>query len=170
MLTAQELFKFLDSLKIKYRTHSHKPVFTVDEAVDVFQEFPPFGQCKNLFLKDSKKNFWLVVALFDTQIKLKDLSKIIHAPELRFADENLLQSYLGVTPGAVTPFGLINDQNHVVNVVLDKNLFEYQILGFHPLTNDATTFITPDDLQKFISAIGNKVQVLNFTNPNCSLI
>ena len=129
MLTAQELFKFLDNLNIKYQTHYHKPVFTVDQAVEVFKEFPPFGQCKNLFLKDSKKNFWLVVALFDTQIRLKDLSKIIHAPELRFADENLLQSYLGVTPGSATPFGLINDKNHVVNVVLDQNLFEHKTLG-----------------------------------------
>lgn len=162
MLNAQQLFKFLDDLNIKYQTHSHKPVFTVDEAVDVFKEFPPFGQCKNLFLKDSKKNFWLVVALFDTQIKLKNLSKIIHAPELRFADENLLQSYLGVTAGSVTPFGLINDQNHVVNVVLDQNLFDHKTLGFHPLTNDATTFIAPDDLRKFISALGNKIQILKF--------
>ncbi len=162
MVVAQPLFKFLDDLKIKYQTHSHKPVFTVDEAVAVFKEFPPFGQCKNLFLKDSKKNFWLVVALFDTQIKLKDLSKIIHAPELRFANENLLQSYLGVTAGSVTLFGLINDKNHVVNVVLDKGLFDHQTLGFHPLTNDATTFISPDDLRKFISALGNKIQILNF--------
>lgn len=164
MVTVQQLFKLLDNLEIKHQTHYHKPVFTVQEALSVFKEFSPFGQCKNLFLKDSKKNFWLVVALFDTQIKLKELAKSIHAPELRFADAMLLKEYLGVTPGSVTPFGLINDKNHVVRVILDQGLFDYETLGFHPLANDATTFITPHDLQKFINALGNSVQILNFKN------
>jgi len=73
-----------------------------------------------------------------------------------------LKEHLGVTAGSVSLFGLINDKGHVVNVILDQNLFNHKTLGFHPLTNDATTFITPDDLQKFIKALGNKTQILDF--------
>ncbi|MFH1643784.1 MAG: prolyl-tRNA synthetase associated domain-containing protein [bacterium] len=162
MFTSQQLFNFLDELKIKYQNYIHKPVFTVEQAMHLYEELPQFGQCKNLFLKDSKKNLWLVVALFDTQIRLKELSKKINAPELRFADEKLLLEFLGVTPGSVTPLGLVNDKNHVVKVILDQRLFDQEILGFHPLSNDATILITPQDLQKLINVFKNQFQILNF--------
>src|SRR5947207_11315996 len=99
MMSKQTLFDRLQELGIKTTTYEHEPVFTVQEAAVVFAQYPSFGQCKNLFLKDSKKRFWLVVALFDTQVQLKVLSKHLQAPELRFADADLLMNYLGVTPG-----------------------------------------------------------------------
>ncbi len=156
------LFDKFEQLKITTTTVKHKPVFNVVDAHRVFERYPAFGQCKNLFLKDDKKQLWLLVAIFDTQIQLKKLAKKIAAPELRFAKEQQLLKYLGVTPGSVTPFGLINDTDHEIKVILDARLFEHNTLGFHPLTNDATTMITPVDLQTFISSCGNSTQIIDF--------
>ncbi len=157
--TKAELFKLLSSLSIDNKTYTHERVYTVDEARAVNLPSLP---CKNLFLKDSNKRFWLVVALPDTKIVLKELAKMICAPELRFADEATLMHYLGVEPGSVTPFGLINDKNHEVTVILDSDLFTAETLGFHPLSNDETTFIKPNDLKKFIQKMGNKLLEVNF--------
>lgn len=154
------LFDRLEKLQIKHTLYTHKPLFTSDEANAEYDRLAipnEFGRCKNLFLKDSKKRFWLIVALYDTQIKLKELSKTLQAPELRFADETFLMHYLGVKPGSVTPFGLINDAEHAITVVIDDALLKKARVGFHPLSNDATLFITPADLFKFIADCGNRM-------------
>src|SRR3989304_8690569 len=105
MKTKQDLFTYFDSLGISHSTITHEPLFTVQDrsaAVDAL----PVAHCKNLFLKDDNQCFWLLVALQHTQIKLKPFGKSVGAPNLRFAKEDMLMKYIGVTPGAVTPFGL----------------------------------------------------------------
>ena len=162
MKTQQDLFSYLDSLGISHSTVTHEPLFTVQDrsaAVDAL----PGAHCKNLFLKDDNKQFWLLVALQHTQIKLKPFGKSVGAPNLRFAKEDMLKKYLGVTPGAVTPFGLINDQEHAVRVVVDQEIFKHAVVNFHPLVNTATTTISADDFKKFLASIGNNVQIVDLS-------
>lgn len=159
MFTQQQLFTILDSLNIKHTNYIHEPLYTCEQAASVKL---PGAQCKNLFLKDSKKRLYLVVACAATAINLKQLSKKLAAPELRFANADLLMQHLGLLPGSVTPFGLINDKDHAIAVILDKNLFDHDLCGFHPLSNDAMTVIDPKDLIPFIKHCGNSYQIINF--------
>ena len=161
MKTKEDLFKFLQSLNIEVKTFEHKAVFTAEEAEKECGHLPG-GHVKNLFLKDNKKQLWLIVAISSTVIQLKALSKKLNTSGLRFASEDTLTSVLGVTRGSVTPFALINDEQHQVKVVLDKKLFVYDVLNFHPLTNEATTTISADDFKKFLDACGNAVMIVDF--------
>ena len=159
----KELYKRFAQLEIKTQLYSHEPLYTVEQAKKVALEIGlPGAGCKNLFLKDSKNRLWLLVAMADTKIELKKLSKALHAPELRFANAELLKNYLGVEPGAVTPFGLISDKDHFVRVILDAALFNQELISFHPLTNDATLTITPEDLKRFIESCGNEIIIHSF--------
>ncbi len=157
------LFKKLEALNIASQTISHMPVFTCEEALKTLELLPVHGSVKNLFLKDKKKRFWLIVAVHTTQIQLKGLAKFLPAPELRFAGSDDLFNYLGVLPGSVTPLSLINDKDHVVNIILDEQLFDHQIIGVHPLSNDATTLLTPQDLKNFIESCGNPMRIIDFS-------
>jgi Ala-tRNA(Pro) deacylase len=150
----EKLFALLKELNIETQTIHHEPMFTCEQSQSIAHLIPA-AQCKNLFLKDSKKRLWLISALQSTAINLKKIAKQIQAPELRFADAELLKAHLCVLPGSVTPFGIINDNAHNVTLVLDANLMNEKIVSFHPLENNATTCITPSDLQKFIAACGN---------------
>lgn len=163
MNTKELLFKTLEKLSIKSETFTHQPVFTCDEAMTIKHQLPPHAPIKNLFLKDKKKQFWLICALHSTQIQLKALAKFLPAQDLRFASAEDLLRHLDVTPGSVTPLALINDAGHVVNVILDQQIFEHPIIGIHPLSNDATTLLTPQDLQTFIKSCDNKVRIVDFS-------
>ena len=143
-------------------TYHHEPLFTSEQALKVSSTIPG-AKCKNLFLKDSKSKLYLLVAIHDTAIHLKKLSKFIKAPELRFASPELLKEYLGVEPGSVTPFGLINDAQRAVTIILDAKLLEYEYAGFHPLVNTATTVILVDDFKKLIEFWNNNSLVINFS-------
>ena len=155
------VFEKLTELNIAFKTYYHDALFTCQQAMTVADTVPA-AQCKNLFLKDDKKRLYLVVALAQTVINLKRLSQFLQAPGLRFADSALLQKHLGVEPGSVTPFGLIFDTERKVNVILDASLFDFSQIGFHPLTNTATTVIMPQDLAIFLDACGYKYQIVNF--------
>ncbi len=151
----KQLFDHLNTLNIAYETFEHEAFFTIEQARPVCATLPG-GHVKNLFLKDSKKQFWLLLAHADTKVPLRLLAKKLKAPELRFAQPELLQQYLGVTPGSVSPFGLIYDTQRVVTVVIDKKLYDFDHVGFHPLRNTATTMISPKALDIFIDGLGNK--------------
>lgn len=161
MESEKKLFELFHRLGITTKTFEHEPLFTVEQAQAVAHNLPG-AQCKNLFLKDSKQQLWLIVAHADSRIDLKTVARLFNAPELRFANADLLHTHLGVVPGAVTPFGLINDQEHRIIVLLDLILFDYDLVGFHPLRNSATTVLSPHALKKFIDACGNKVHVVDF--------
>lgn len=149
-------------LGITFQELTHPPVFTVDEARRAAENFPPFGHCKNLFLKDNKNRLWLVTALALTQIPLKKLAQKLRAPGLRFAGPEALFKHLHVAPGSVTPLGLLFDTNHVVRVVFDQALFKQETIGFHPLHNAATWLISPNDLNKFVASCGNPDVTIDF--------
>jgi len=154
-VTDRDLFDFLDSLGIAYRTFEHAPVFTVEESRASCAHIPG-GHTKNLFLKDRKGALWLVVAREDLRVDLNALAKQFEAARFSFGSGELLVEALGVPPGSVTPFALINDRANVVRVVLDEGMFALDPLNFHPLRNDRTTAISSGDLVKFIRATGRE--------------
>ena len=125
----------------------------------------PGAHCKTLFLKDKKGGLWLVAALEERPIDLKRLAVALAAPRFSFGSPALLYEVLGVRPGSVTPFALVNDTARRVTVVLDKGLLERDPLNCHPLENDRTTAIAPGDLLRFIAACGHRPRIVDFDDP-----
>lgn len=158
--TPEELFVRLDALGIQCVTHHHPPVHTVEEA-KALRGTLEGGHTKNLFLKDKKGALFLVVALEYRQIDLKALSKILGAGRFSFGNADLLYERLGVQPGSVTPFSVINDQEAIVQVVLDKGMMAVSPLNFHPLENDKTTAIAPEGLLSFLADCGHSPQLVD---------
>jgi Ala-tRNA(Pro) deacylase len=157
--TMDDLLHRLDDLGIKATTQRHAAVFTVEEAKAERGDLAG-GHCKCLFLKDKKGALWLVVALEDRKMDLKALRHQIGAAALSFGRPERLLEVLGVTPGSVTPFALINDGARLVNVVLDREMMELDLVNYHPLTNQATTTLSPGDLLAFIEACGHQPQMV----------
>jgi Ala-tRNA(Pro) deacylase len=157
--TPEALLARLHALGITVATHWHPPLFTVEESKRLRGALPG-GHCKSLFLKDKRGQLWLVVALEDARIDLKRLDRRIGSARLSFASAELLWQVLGVRPGAVTPFGLINDAERRVAVVFDSAMMAMDPLNYHPLVNDQTTAIRPADLLKFIAACGHEPRIV----------
>jgi Ala-tRNA(Pro) deacylase len=156
----QKLYDILNRLEIKYIRHKHKPVYTVEEADNLDIDIP--GQhCKNLFLRNKKGNIhYLVIAGSKKQIDLKALSKQIGSSGLSFASEERLNKHLGIKSGAVSPFGLINDIEKKVIVLIDNALIDKSLVNFHPNVNTATIGVSYADLEKFIRWHENKFQYI----------
>jgi Ala-tRNA(Pro) deacylase len=159
--TPADLFARLDALGIPHKTYEHPPVHTVADAVRLRGQLPG-GHCKSLFLKDKKGGLWLVVALEDHRVDLKALAEQLGAPRFSFGSPALLEATLGVTPGSVTPFGLINESAREVRVVLEEEMLAEDPLNYHPLVNRATTAIASADLLRFIAASGHAPRRLSF--------
>jgi Ala-tRNA(Pro) deacylase len=157
--TPDRLFARLDALGIAHRTYTHPPVFTVAEAVALRGQLPG-GHCKSLFLRDKKGGLWLLVALEERRIDLKRLADALGAPRFSFGGAELLFEVLGVRPGSVTPFALVNDPAQRVAVVLDRGMLEHDPLNYHPLENHRTTAIAPGDLLRFIAACGHRPRIV----------
>ena len=157
--TPENLFARFAELGVETTTQHHPPVFTVAESQALRGDIPG-AHGKSLFLKDKKGVLWLVVALEDRAIDMKELRRQIGAATLSFGKADLLGEVLGVTPGAVTPFGLINDQEGRVTVVLDADMMDQERLNYHPLTNEATTTITPEGLLAFIASTGREARIV----------
>jgi Ala-tRNA(Pro) deacylase len=157
--TRQDLLDRFERLGIRTETHEHPPVFTVEEAKKVHDGIAG-GHCKNLFCKDEKGALWLIVALEDATINLKAAPAKIGSKRLTFGKPELLMEILGVEPGSVTPFGLINDTEARVNVILDEAMMACAQLNFHPLQNSATTTIAAADLVTFIRSCGHDPQIV----------
>ena len=160
--TEKELFARFGELGIAVETFRHAPVFTVAQAKALRGELPG-AHTKNLFLKDKKGVVWLVVAMEDRRIDLKELRHRIGSAPLSFAGADVLREVLGVDPGSVTPFALINDAARRTRAVLDAEMMAgHTLLNFHPLANTATTAIRPDDLLAFIRSCGHDPQIVRF--------
>lgn len=155
-----DLLAYLESLGIAHSTVNHAPVFTVAEA-QALRGSLPGGHTKNLFLKDKRDALWLVVAREDLAIDLKALSTELGSPRFSFGSAALLEEVLGVPPGSVTPFAVLNDSGGRVRVVLDKAMMALSPLNFHPLRNDRTTAIAPDDLLTFLRATGHEPMIVD---------
>jgi Ala-tRNA(Pro) deacylase len=159
----EQLFQFLDSLGITHSTKYHPPVFTVAESQDLRDSIPG-GHTKNLFLKDKKDQFFLLTVEEHATVDLKTVHQIVGgASKFSFGKPEKLMEYLGVIPGAVTAFGVINDLAKNVTIVLDADLMKNEIINCHPLSNDATTSIGSSDLIRFIEATGHTAHVLKVT-------
>jgi Ala-tRNA(Pro) deacylase len=163
--TPDELLARLRELGISTTTHDHPPLFTVEESKRLRGQLPG-GHCKSLFLKDKGGQLWLVVTLEDRAVDLKELRRRLGARKtLSFGAPELLMEVLGVAPGAVTPFGVINDRAGRVQVVLDQRMLGHDPLNYHPLTNARTTAIAPKDLLAFLEACGHEPRLLDFDQP-----
>ena len=164
-LESDDLIRRLQELGIAHETHEHMAVFTVGEAQTHCGHLPG-AHCKNLFFKDKKGQLWLVVTFDDRAVNIKALQKAMGAARLSFGKPELLMEVLGVIPGAVTPFALINDSDQRVQVILDAEMMAADLLNYHPLRNNATTAITPADLRRFISACGHAARDLEIPLPD----
>ena len=158
-----QLFAHLEGLGLRTRTVQHPPVFTVEEARALRGDLPG-AHIKNLFLRNKKGEMWLVVAEESRPIDLKALGERLGAGRLSFGSPERLMSYLGVVPGAVTPFALINDREGQVKVAIDKAVLEQDPVNCHPLANDMTTAIAPQDLLAFIESSGHQPMILDLGN------
>jgi len=161
MKTRADLFAFLDAHGVAHATLEHPPVFRVEEGLEIKAALPG-GHTKNLFLKDARGQLWLISALGETAIDLKRLHTVIGSGRLSFGSPALMAQALGVTPGSVTAFGLINDLEHRVRFVLDAALAEADPVNFHPLGNDATTAVSQDGFRRFLAALGVTPMIVDF--------
>jgi Ala-tRNA(Pro) deacylase len=157
-----DLFAFLDRHAIAHATLQHAPVFSVGEG-EAIKAALPGGHSKNLFLKDAKDQLWLISALGETRIDLKRLPAAIGAARLSFGSPALMAETLGVTPGSVTAFGLINDTGRRVRFVADAALMAADPVNFHPLTNTATTAVSQAGFRAFLAALGVEPLVVDFS-------
>lgn len=149
----------LAGLGVGFRTWHHRPVFTVEEARATWDMIPAL-HCKNLFLRDAKGQQWLVSLPAEASADIKTLPHVIGSKRLSFGSAERLWAALRVIPGAVTPFAVMNDPDRAVTVVLDQRLLEFDQVCFHPLTNAATTALTPEGLLTFLRAEHHEPQVV----------
>ena len=162
-VTPEKLFATLEELGIPYRTVTHPPLFTVEQSRALRGQIPG-GHTKNLFLRDKKNALYLVTAEEDAEIELKGLHRLLGANgRFSFGSSDLLREVLGVTPGAVTPFGVINDTEARVTVVLDSKLMEHDVINCHPLVNTMTTSLKREDLVKFLEATGHQPRIVRIS-------
>lgn len=156
----EEVLKILDSQNIAYQIVEHKAVYTVAEA-DAVAERVDGAQCKNLFLRNGKgKKYFLVIAEAHEKVDLAELGKQI-GERLSFASPERLKKYLALEPGAVSAFGIINDEHAVVEVYVSKTLLGYDKVSFHPNVNTATLVLNTKDMLRFFDNAKNKVEYVN---------
>ena len=157
------LLQFLDDCGFQTSTVDHEPLFTVEDSKGVHDQMQG-GHTKNLFLKDKKGQYFLLTAEQDTEINLKSLHKLIGgSSRFSFGKPEALLDLLGVIPGAVTAFGVINDRDNRVKFAIDARLMRHEVINCHPLANDATTSIKRDDLLEFARKTGHEAQVVDLS-------
>ena len=149
--TPDDLFRRLDELGIAFANYRHPPVFTVEEAHAARGDLPG-SHTKNLFVRDKKEHMWLLVCEQDTEVRLREVEGIIGSKRLSFGSPTRLMHYLGVIPGAVNPFAIMNDHQRAVQVVLHRAILEQEPLNFHPLDNAMTTAVSADGFLRFLEA------------------
>ncbi len=159
-----DIYSVLDQQNIKYEKYDHPAVFTVAESKNLHLEIPG-AHTKNLFLRNKKKiNYYLVTVLAEKQVDLKKLTKDLGEDRLSFGSPEDLKKYLGLTPGSVSVFGLINNKEKNIKVIIDNDFFNYEKIGFHPNANTATLVIDTEDLKKFLDFYSSQVSYINIPN------
>ena len=157
------LMKRLCEWGIAYELHSHKAVFTAEEAATLKGELPDCLHTRNLYLRNKKKQNFLVTLADETEVDLKKLADRLEAGRFSFGSSDRLMQFLGVTPGSVTPFALINDPDHQVQPVWDAAMFNHKLAGYHPLLNSMTLTVNPQILHDFTAQTGHQPIVMDFT-------
>ena len=155
-----ELYTLFEQLSIQFEYHEHPPVATIDDAKIHWENYDS-GRCKNIFLRNHKGDrHYLVILEYLRQLNMKDLEKRLKQGKLTFASDQRLKKYLGVEPGSVSPFGLINDTGKHVHLFIDQKLNDYERLTFHPNINTASLVITKTDFIKFLQYTGNTFEFI----------
>lgn len=159
----KDIYKILEKIGVSYKKYEHPPVFTCEEADNLRMKLKG-ASSKNLFLRNKKgSTHYLLIISSSKKSDLKKLANILNESKLGFASEERLKKHLGLTRGAVSPFGLINDENHEVVVVIDEEVWNHEILSFHPNVNTATLELTRDNFEKFLKWCGNEIRILKLT-------
>ena len=156
-----DFFEFLNTHDITYVKHDHPAVFTVEEAERLVPDLPGV-KTKNLFLRDDKgKRHFLVLVKSHKRINLKKLKDVLRVKRISFGSPRRLKKYLGVDPGAVSLLAVYNDQDHAVEVVMDRDLWGSETFLFHPLVNTSTLVISRTDIKRFVKATGHELTILD---------
>ena len=154
----EAVYTVLGQIGLSYERHEHPAVFTVEQALEHWSGIDA-THCKNLFLRNKKGDrHYLVVAEHSTPIDIGALAARVGDNRLSFASAERLATHLGLTPGAVSPFGLINDRAKTVRVVVDERLRSATRVGFHPNVNTATVVLAFTDFERFLAWCGNPIQ------------
>jgi len=159
--TPEDLFAYLDALGISHETHQHEAAFTVAESAELKSTMPG-GHSKNLFMKDKDDNILLISAEAHEPLKLNQLHKVIGTRRLSFASAELMEERLGVVPGSVTAFSLMNDSAAGIRFIISAKLYAHDPVNFHPLVNTATTAISRAGFETFIRSTGRELEVFDF--------
>ena len=160
MLNSDNIITALNKKKYEYYLHKHKPLFTVEESRKLRGEIEG-GHSKNLFLKNKKNNFYLISCEERDELDLKKISKSLNLGNTSFAKEEYLLKYLGVKPGSVSPFALLNDINNEVIFFLEKKLYDREFINFHPLINNATINMKTFDFINFMIENNRKIHIFS---------
>ena len=156
----ETLFSILDDLHIEYQTIEHPPIHSEEDSA-LWESKTPGLMCKSLFLKDKKSGYWLIVMPAHKRANLRGIEALLGASRISFVQQDLVQQILGVSPGAVTPFAVMNDTEHCVQVVLDDEVLKKDMMNCHPLRNTASTSLSPADLVKFLTHFGYAPAIIN---------
>lgn len=159
----EDVFQVLDSMGISYDLYHHRPVFTVAEGEDLHASMPGL-HCRNLFLKDKRGAMILLSAANATRIDLKKLPAVIGCERLSFGSEDRLWRHLGVRPGSVCPFAVMNDRDGAVRLVLDASIMAADKVVFHPLVNHMSVALAPADLVRFAGSVGHAPDIVDLAS------
>ena len=160
MLTKTDLFELLRIKNMDFQIHDHEPLFTVEDSESLRGEIEG-AHTKNLFLKNKRNNFFLFSCDENVKVDLKLLSKSIDAKNLSFANAKYLEEFLGIKPGSVSPFALLNDKNNIVEFYLDEKIYKSEIINFHPLINTTTITIKTSDFINFLLENNKKINIFS---------
>jgi Ala-tRNA(Pro) deacylase len=154
------LYALLQELNITFDYHEHPPAPTVEIAAEYWKDIEA-AHCKNLFFRNHKGNkHYLVILHYKYVLNIHDLEQRLKQGKLSFASEKRMQQYLGLTPGSVSVFGLINDQEHHVHLFIDEALKQFRHISFHPNINTASVVISTADFFRFLVWSGNSYEFL----------
>ncbi len=157
----KDIYKFLDAHNIEYQRHDHPPVYTVEDVKRLVPDLPG-AKTKNLFIRDNKgKRHFLIIMEDEKRVNMKSLPKVIESTRLRFGSPDRLKKYLGVDPGAVSLFAIVNDANKAVEVIIDRALWKSEAFQFHPLVNTSTLVISRENVQRLLDSTGHRIRILD---------
>ncbi len=162
-IDADTVLKRLDKLGIEYHLYEHEPIFTVAEGEHLKADMPGI-HCRNLYMRDKKKDNFLLTAANETEVDLKKLSDVLGCGRLSFGSADRLWEYLGIRPGSVNPFTVINDPENSVKLYLDAAMMKGELINVHPMDNAKTVGLAPADLIKFLEDIGHNYSVIDLSS------
>ena len=156
----KELFDLFQKLSIDFEYYEHPPLATIDDAAMYWKDIDS-GKCKNIFFRNHKGNrHYLIILEHLRQLDIHDLEKRLRQGKLTFASDRRLKTHLGLEPGSVSPFGLINDTSKQVHLFIDEKLNEFERFAFHPNVNTATLVIKKSDFVRFLDYTGNSYEFI----------